>query len=152
PGWALLIWWITRHWDVSLWVARFPSFVAGVLAIGMIYAACRRFRLDRPTALAAAALMALSWPQIEYSQQVLPYAGLPLLTCLVLWCLAGLMRAAEHGRARMVWGWSVVLTAACALHVVNHNSFVVLLPLLAVALAWFLSARQEQAAGSGRRV
>lgn len=90
PGWAAVVWVASRLGGTSLLAARFPSFLAGVLCIAALFATARALRLDRPTALAAALLGALAWPQVEYSQQILPYAAIPLLTCLLLWSLAGL--------------------------------------------------------------
>src|SRR5262249_26024841 len=88
PGWAALLWVVDRVGGDSIRTARLPSSIAGILCIGTTFAAARALKLDRTTALLAALLTALAWPQIEYSQQILPYAGIPLLTAVVVWCLA----------------------------------------------------------------
>lgn len=134
PGWALVVWLTTRAAGVTLWSARLPSCVAGVLNVALIYPTARALKLDRPTGLAASLLSALAWPQVEYSQQILPYAGVPLLTTLMLWTLARLDREdpARFARAARLCG--PVLALVCTLDVANHNSFLMLVPFLGLAL------------------
>ena len=140
PGWALLVWLTTHLAGLSLWVARLPSFLAGLANIGMMFAAARALRLDRLTALAAALLTALAWPQVEYSQQVLPYAAVPLMTTLLLGALARLGQS-DPEAPRPLLRWSLVLAAIGTVSVVNHNSILMLFPFMAfVALGIILNA------------
>ena len=92
---------------MSLGIARLPSCAVGVLAVLMMSVAARRSVWISRTALAAALLTALCWPQVEYSQQILPYAGIPFLTALVLWCLGGLTRSDESRSAGATWFWGL---------------------------------------------
>lgn len=138
PGWAAVLWVVDRLGGNSIRIARMPSSIAGILCIGMTFAAVRALRLDRATALFAALLTALAWPQIEYSQQILPYAGIPLLSAVVVWCLARVSSTdASRSPLRFV-GWHYALAAACTINIINHNSFIVLVPFLAFFLYWLV--------------
>jgi hypothetical protein len=144
PGWAVLLWFVQRAGGDSIWIARLPSCIAGIMAIAMTYAASRGLRLDRPTALAAALLTALAWPQIEYSQQILPYAAIPLMTSVVVWALAWLARTDPRQAPYRFVSFHYVLATASIVDIVNHNSFIMLIPFLGFCLFWIWLRRRAQ--------
>ncbi len=93
---TLLVWITTRIADTS-WIARLPAFLAGVAVVPAAWLAAAR--IDRRTALIAAALAAGATPLVEYSAQARGYTIL-VLCVLLLYALrpgplgAGLLIAA----------------------------------------------------------
>ncbi len=148
PGWAAVLWGTIRIGGVSLWVARLPSCLAGVLNVALTYPTARLLKLGRTTALVASTLAALSWPQVEYSQQILPYAGIPLMTTLILGCLGKLDVMISKATSSMISLWSALLAITCTLDVFNHNSFLLLIPFLCFALLFLVIKAIRETGGA----
>lgn len=150
PGWAFMVWPLTRLFGYSPFWVRLPSCLAGTAAVPAIYIAAKTAGLGRRAALLAAAVLGLSVYQVEYGQQVLPYSLMPLGTCLSI----GLMtRLARHdGRADAA---RAVMTAFALLVVVGamlfcHNSTLIMLPALVFYWCW-ATARPAEGPDRGRR-
>lgn len=77
---TLLAWIATRIADTP-WVARMPAFLAGVAVVPAAWLAAAR--IDRRTALIAAALAAGATPLVEYSAQARGYTILVLCVLLL---------------------------------------------------------------------
>ena len=111
----------------SEYALRFPSALAGVLALPIIFAWARR--LFNPTVgLIAVLLLAVNPYHLWYSQEARMYAVLGVLTMLALWSFAD---ALDRGHW---WRWAVwlVLTTICLyIHVLS----VLLVPL---QIIWLL--------------
>lgn len=91
--------------DASL---RAPAAIAGVLCVPAAYLAVRRFVGER-TALAVAALTAVSPVLVAYSLNARAYPLLVLLACLSLWAMG---EALGRGSGRWLVAWAL-LCAAC---------------------------------------
>lgn len=99
--------------DLQEFVLRWPSAVAGILTIPVVWALGRRLWGERP-ALLAAALVALSPYQVWYAQEARYYIWLVLFATASSYCL---YRAFEQPR-RAVW-WAG-FSAATILNIYNH--------------------------------
>ena len=122
--------------DGIFWL-RTPSLVCGTLAIPVVYAAGRR--LAGPVAGGiAAALLAFSPAAISMSQVARPY-GLQLL--LVSGVIATWLRAIDRRRARDLWVYSALATAALLAH---YGSLIA----IAATLAGFAAERVRTGAFS----
>jgi 4-amino-4-deoxy-L-arabinose transferase-like glycosyltransferase len=103
--------WMTLAGD-SEFSVRFPSAVAGILAVAMAYALGHRM-YGRAAGVAGAAFIAVSPIQIWHAQEARMYAistALALATTLSLW-------EANRGNRRAPWVAYVLLTAVhCYLH------------------------------------
>ena len=115
----------------SLWILRASAVAGGVAAVGLTYPLIRR-ALDRPTALIAAALLAVLPIAILYSRIGYDCSQTPLFSLLALTCAFRLRRAG--------------LILAFALCLVAHPSNVFLLPTL---LAVYLVREAQGWADSG---
>jgi 4-amino-4-deoxy-L-arabinose transferase-like glycosyltransferase len=114
--------------DPSAAAMRSVSFAAGVLTVPATYAVGHRF-LERPAALLASAMVALSFPLVDHAKEARGYALLALLFCAV----AGFLLAAgtEERRGRrwtLLAGFGVVALAALHTH---PTAF----PFVAIAIA-----------------
>lgn len=107
----LLALWI-RVAGISETAVRFPSAVAGVLAIPLIYLLGRRLA-GSTTGLLAAGLLAISPYHVWYSQEAKMYA---IVVLLALASSLALVEALETDRAR----WWLVYVAATSLMFYNH--------------------------------
>ena len=81
PGFQILIWWVERHVGESEVALRMPSAVAGVLAILAIFLLGREMYGERE-GLLAAAVLAVSYQPLYYSQEARAYSLL-LLSAIV---------------------------------------------------------------------
>ncbi len=109
----LAIW--VRLAGISEVAVRFPSAVAGILAVPLVYVLARRLT-DTPTALIAAALLTISPYHVWYSQEAKMYTLVVLLalgSTLLLW--------ETLQRPHVVWsiGWVVVSSLMFYTHVAS---------------------------------
>ena len=133
--------------DPSTAAMRAISFVAGVATVPATYAVGRYF-LDRPAALLAAALAALSFPLVDHAKEARGYALLALLFCAA----AGLLVAAgaEERRGRrltLLAGFGASALAALYTHPTAFP-FVGIALLLAAAEPSRIARREAFAVGS----
>lgn len=136
PLFAALLRLLAPLGDGIFWL-RTPSLVCGTLAIPVVYAAGRR--LAGPVAGGiAAALLAFSPAAISMSQVARPY-GLQLL--LVSGVIATWLRAIDRRRARDLWVYSALATAALLAH---YGSLIA----IAATLAGFAAERVRTGAFS----
>ena len=81
PGYFVLLHFIEEYFGESEWVLRFPSAVAGVLSVVVIYVlGCRLY--SQREGLIAALLLAVLWTPVYFSQEVRMYSLLLLFTML----------------------------------------------------------------------
>jgi hypothetical protein len=98
-GWPAIVWVFCSALGRTLTVARIPSVLAGAAAVLAVFFLAYRlladgFRGSRfYPALFAAALTAISMPQMEHSQRVYPYAGVTLMAAALLLAHLELLRA-----------------------------------------------------------
>jgi len=114
----------------SEFALRFPSALAGALAVPLAYVLTRRLA-GRGPALATAALMALAPYLVWYGQEAKMYALLTALVPLALWLT---IEAAERGGWRR-WITLYVVTSVCFY---THVLAALVVPLQAI---WFLVLR-----------
>lgn len=88
---------------VSETVLRLPSAIAGTAAVGALYYSLRR-DLGQKTALLAAALLAVSFPHIYYSQEARSFAALTIWSALSLKATWDLNREGDTKSAAL---WSL---------------------------------------------
>jgi len=126
---------------------RYPSLLAGVLTVPLAYAVARRLT-DRPTACAAALLLAVNPFLVSYGQEARMYALVGTLTLAALAAALAADARARAGRpAYALWSACGVLTAAT---VYTHYYGVLLAAALAAwgladVVAWVRRSRSERA-------
>ena len=128
PGWAVVVWVMHRACGLSIFAARLPSCAAGVLAPVALYAAARAAGLGRTAAVWAGLIMALSLFQVEYGQQILPYAVLPLGAGLCVWLVTKLVHSETLENPRAQVAYALALVAVFGALVFCHNSTLLLRP------------------------
>lgn len=118
PGYFVLLHFVEEYFGESEWVLRFPSAVAGVLSVLVIYLlGCRLY--SQREGLIAALLMAVLWAPVYYSQEARAYLFLLLFTMLATYFWLSVVRALDHGsRVPIYMTLGYVLSAAisCYLH------------------------------------
>lgn len=85
------------------WVVRIPAFLFGMASVAALYAAVRLYA-ERPVAITAAALLALSPAAVDYSAQTRGYSALIFFTILQAHFLTRAMRSGEAAP----WVWWIV--------------------------------------------
>ena len=114
PGYFVFLYFIEEYFGESEWVLRFPSAVAGVLSVLVIYLLGRRL-YSRREGLIAALLMAVLWAPVYHSQEVRMYSLLLLFTLLATFFWVSVVRALEHeSRVPIYAMFGYVLSAAVA--------------------------------------
>lgn len=118
---------------------RLPGALAGALAVLVLFLFAQR-TYGRGMAVAAAALLALSAPQVAHAQEARVFA---ILTLVFVIGLALVSRVAEALEARArVWPWLAALAVAtAALPHLHYSGFFVAVVLLIYALALFAGKR-----------
>jgi 4-amino-4-deoxy-L-arabinose transferase-like glycosyltransferase len=109
----LAIW--VRMAGISETAVRFPSAVAGVLAIPLIYLLARRV-VGPVAGLFSAGLLAISPYHVWYSQEAKMYS---LVVLLALASTLALAEALERNRARWWVGWVVITSLMFYMHVTS---------------------------------
>jgi mannosyltransferase len=96
PGFQALLYFVIRFFGDSASILRFPSAVAGTLAIGVMYLLGRAL-YSSMEGLVAAALLAVSWAPVYYSQEGRAYSLLLLgsLFTTYLWLI--MLRRPDRG-------------------------------------------------------
>lgn len=105
---TLLAWIATRIADTA-WIARLPAFLAGVTVVPAAWLAAAR--IDRRTALIAAALAAGATPLVEYSAQA---RGYTILVLCVLFLYALRPRPLGAGLLIAAGAWTIPVMAYAA--------------------------------------
>jgi mannosyltransferase len=148
PVFNLLLHSIERFWGDSERALRFPSAVAGVLAIGAIFV-LGRLLYGTAEGLLGAGLLTVLWCPIYYSQEARPYSLL-LAAVLVASCfwIALLRRFEERfeDEADPPFGLAAgyVLAALCCCYLHHFGAgLVVLQGLLALCMAFFTISRRR---------
>ncbi len=96
PAYLTFMYFVERTLGRAVWALRLPSAIAGLLSVWMIYALAQRLRPEdaacgRDEGLTAAALMAVLWAPVYYSQEARPYAFAILLSLLVTYAYIPLL-------------------------------------------------------------
>ena len=118
PGYFFLIYFIEKYLGDSEWILRFPSAVAGVLSVLVIYLLGRRLYSPRE-GLIAALLLTVLWTPIYYSQEARAYSLLLLFALLATYFWVALVRDLAYGSRVSVYealGYVVSAAAASYLH------------------------------------
>lgn len=124
-------------WGLSFFSIKFVSALCGLATVAALYGlAC--YEYDRWVALLAAALLAVSRWHVTLSRSGYRAAMMPLLVILVLWATA---RALRRGRATDF----LLAGAAVGLGMYTYNAFMVVPPLLALAVAVALGLQGREA-------
>jgi hypothetical protein len=151
PGWAGVVWVAHRLFGASTFWVRMPSCLASAAASGALYAAARSMGLSRLAGLVAGSVLACSIFQVEYGQQILPHAVLPLGAGLCLWLVTTLARPETRSSAAKQIAVSSLLLALFGSLVVMHNSALLLAPPLLLYWIWgVLSPGEIADRGDGR--
>jgi mannosyltransferase len=96
PGYLGFLHFVQRYWGDSEWILRFPSALCGVLSVLVIFFLGARL-YTRKEGLIAAALMAVLWCPVYYSQEARPYSMLLLATMVATYFWLPLVRHARDG-------------------------------------------------------
>ncbi len=134
------------HGWVSLWgdlqgSVRMLSALCSSLAVPVFYAGVRRLT-DRPSALIAALILAISPFHIRFAQEARMYGLLTLAVAVALYCVAVILQ--ERDTPRRVW-WGLAISQAAVM--LTHNTATVYFPValnLAVLLIFFNAKRQRR--------
>jgi len=119
PGHELFHFLVQKYLGDSEFALRFPSAVAGVLAIPMIYLLAAQLYSYRE-GLIAAALIAVAWCPIRYSQEARPYSLLLLFSILTSYLWISVMRAFRRGDSPSYKTMGLYLAAATACAYLHH--------------------------------
>jgi len=136
---TLLHGWIGLFGDLQGPV-RGLSALCSTLAVPVYYAAIRRL-LDRPTALIAAFILAVSPFQVRFAQETRMYGLLTLAVAMALYCAVVVLR--QKDAPRWVW-WGLAVSQAAVM--LTHNTAAVYFPAalnLAVGLIVFNAKRRR---------
>jgi uncharacterized membrane protein len=118
PGYFVLIYFVQKYVGDSEWVLRFPSAVAGVLSVLVIYLLGRRLYSPRE-GLIGAVLLTVLWAPIYYGQEARAYSLLLLFTLLATYFWVAVVRDLAF-RSRVstyeVFGYVLSAVAASYLH------------------------------------
>ncbi len=125
PGYHLLVFHVMQFLGDSEVALRFPSAVAGVLAIPMVYLVGEQF-YSRREGLVAAVLMALSITPVHYSQEARAYALLVLLVLVSFYFWFRLLRALEAGDRPQWWVQAGYVASAIATEYLHYFGILVI--------------------------
>jgi mannosyltransferase len=139
---TLLHGWIGLFGDLQGPV-RGLSALCSTLAVPVFYAGVRRLT-DRPTALIATFILAISPFHIRYAQEARMYGLLTLAVAVALYCVAVIVR--ERDAPRRVW-WGLAVSQAAVM--LTHNTAAVYFPvaLNLAMLGIFLLAEAQRRRG-----
>lgn len=98
PLYFAVLYYLIRFLGDTEWLLRLPSVVFGIAAVGAIYVLGRQL-YSRREGLIAAAIMAVSWAPIYYSQEARSYSLLLLVGIILFHFWLRLMRAYEADEA-----------------------------------------------------
>jgi mannosyltransferase len=142
PLFRVLMYFTERIIGTSEAALRFPSALAGILAIGAIFFLARQLYSDRE-GLIAALLMAVLWCPLYYSQDAGPYPLIILfsLITLMLWRrLVDQLRHAVFPSRRLVFSYMGAAIITCYLHYFG----LFLIGLQGLAALWIIRARRQK--------
>ena len=97
PGYFLFVHAYMRFLGDSAFALRFPSALAGVLSLAVLFSLGRHL-FNAETGLAAALIGAVTWMPIYYSQEARPYTWLFLLSIIMTLCWIYILEYLESGR------------------------------------------------------
>jgi len=140
PLYFLMLKCVNRFFPASETVLRFPSAIAGVLAIIAMFFLGRRLYSEKE-GLISAAFTAVLWYPILFSRQARPYEFLMLFTILSVYFLVPLLRAAYGGgpvSSRQAVPY--ILSALITSYLHNYGVFIIILE--GAAALW--AARKKQ--------
>ena len=148
PAYQILIFWVERHVGETEKALRLPSAVAGVAAVVMIYLVGVRLYAWRE-GLLAAALLAVSWTPVYYSQEARPYAFLLLFSLVTFYFWYPIWRIRERDASiplgtQLAYGVFALLT--CYLH--YFGLLLVVLQAAALGARFFRAPRHLLAIGA----
>ncbi|RME74400.1 MAG: hypothetical protein D6784_10000 [Chloroflexi bacterium] len=96
PGYQIIMYYVERYIGDSETALRFPSAVAGILAIAVIYRLGKRL-YSHWEGLIAAGLLAVLWASLYYSQEARAYSFLLLFALLTAYFWIALLQAVRTG-------------------------------------------------------
>ncbi|MFA7286155.1 MAG: glycosyltransferase family 39 protein [Patescibacteria group bacterium] len=141
PLYYLLLQWWTVFGEGEF-IARLPSFIAGLGVVLATYGVTHSFFKSRTAAIVAALITALLPSQIEFSQEARPYALFTLIGLITLWCYS---RYRRSGNRYFLVGYGAAMLAG--LYV--HYSFLFFAASLAVV--WLFDAAYPESSIEKRR-
>jgi mannosyltransferase len=148
PAYLTFMYFVERTLGQAVWALRLPSAIAGVLSVWMVYVLARRLRPEDPPrgrdeGLIAAALMAVLWAPVYYSQEARPYAFAILLSLVVTYVYIPLLPLAgqPQPRARDVVAYAAVAMLTAYTH---YFGFVLVMIQAGAALLLALVARRNR--------
>lgn len=118
PGYFLLLHFVIEYFGDAETVLRLPSAIASIAAVWVTYLLGAKL-YSRKEGLAAAAVMAVSWPGIFLGQDARPYALLLLAVSVATYFWIDLLRALaaqERPRPPIIVGYLLAAFCASYLH------------------------------------
>jgi len=116
PGFQLLLYFVERTLGSSEWALRLPSALFGILTVAVMYLLGRRL-YSESEGLVAAALTAVLWCPLYYSQEARPYSLLLLLSASSTYFWIGMLEEARRGGVPVWRSWvPYVVCASLALY------------------------------------
>ncbi len=148
PAYLTFMYFVERVLGRAVWALRLPSAIAGVLSVWMVYVLARRLRPEDPArgrdeGLIAAAIMAVLWAPVYYSQEARPYAFAILLALVVTWAYIPLLPLAgqPQPRTRDIVAYAAVALLTAYTH---YFGFVLVTIQAAAAVLLALVARRNR--------
>src|SRR5919112_3417645 len=134
PGYFVLLHFIEEYFGESEWVLRFPSAVAGVLSVLVIYLLGRRLYSPREGLIAALLTAVLQTP-VYFSQEARTYSLLLLFSMLATYFWVALVRdLAYRSRVSVYEALGYILSAAAASYLHYFGLYLIGLQGLGAAL------------------
>lgn len=126
PGYYLLLFFVQKMFGDSEAALRFPSALFGVLSILIIFLIGLRLYSYRE-ALLAAALTAVLWCPVFYSQDARPYAMLLFFTLLSSYCWIPMVETLKSGSPRRGPLIAYAITAALCAYTHYFGTYIIAL-------------------------
>lgn len=121
PAYQVLMFFIIKLFGDSEYVLRLPSVITGILSVAAIYLVAKEL-YSRQEGLIAAAVMAVSWAPINYSQEARSNSLLMLSTMLVIyfWLRVSKTLASPQADVRTLLKYSTGFVITVALTAYTH--------------------------------
>lgn len=148
PGYQLLMFFVQRTAGNSSTALRFPSAVAGILTIPLIFLLGKRL-FNSSTGLAASAFLAVSPVHIWLSQEARPYTIMILLTAVSVYLLTGFIERMKAGRKIGGAGIAVFITVGILLEYIHYFGLLVLAIESLIILLYSIRVRRDRLKVSG---
>jgi len=143
PGYQIFMFFVQRTAGNSPTALRFPSAVAGILTIPLIFLIGRRL-FNSSTGLAASAFLAVSPVHIWLSQEARPYTIMMLLTAVSVLLLKGLTDRLKAGTKMGGASVAAFIIVGILLEYIHYFGLLVLAMETSIIFLYSISVRRDR--------